>query len=223
MPAIDLHTHTWLSPDGGLLPRHFERMFSRGSLDYVAVTDHNTIAAAQELRRQFGDRIIVGEEISTTEGDLIGLYLTDPVPKGLSTAEAVRRIHEQSGLVYVPHPFEHFRKSGGTTMLASLDGEIDILEVFNGRTVVPGHNDKASSWAHDHKLPGAASSDAHGWAGWGKTYTVLATAPTRDTLCDLLRGASLVTTPPGLRMLLYPKLNRVKHWIKGSKQGGSSS
>jgi len=210
MPKIDLHTHTWVSPDGGLLPKHFEAAFVRGLLDYVAVTDHNTIAAAQQLQRRFGERIIVGEEISTREGDLIGLYLTQAVPAGLSAREAAHRIKAQGGLVYVPHPFERLRKSGGTTMLAALSDAIDILETHNGRIFLRRPNGLAASYAAQHALPAAASSDAHGFVGWGSTYTMLPQRPTRDTLCALLSGATLSKGRPGVRMLLYPTANRLR-------------
>lgn len=210
MPKIDLHTHTWASPDGGLLPKHFEAAFARGLLDYVAITDHNTITAAQQLQRRFGKRIIVGEEISTREGDLIGLYLTQAVPAGLSAREAVQRIKAQGGLVYVPHPFERLRKSGGTAMLTVLSGTIDILETHNGRIFLRRPNDLAAAYAAQHALPAAASSDAHGFAGWGGTYTTLSQPPTRDTLCALLSGAMLSKGRPGARMLLYPTANRLR-------------
>jgi predicted metal-dependent phosphoesterase TrpH len=99
-------------------------------------------------------------------------------------------------------------------MLVELDDEIDILEVWNGRTIVQSHNRKAAEWARTHKLPAAASSDAHGWIGWGGVYTTIALAPEPHTLCSLLRNASLTTAQPGVRMLLYPKVNRVSKWSK---------
>ncbi|HEU4966331.1 MAG TPA: PHP domain-containing protein [Candidatus Saccharimonadales bacterium] len=210
MLKIDLHTHTWASPDGGLLPKHFETVFARGLLDYVAVTDHNTITAAQQIQRRFGKRIIVGEEISTREGDLIGLYLTQAVPAGLNVREAAQRIKAQGGLVYVPHPFERLRKSGGTTMLAVLSDIVDILETHNGRIFLRRPNDLAAAYAAQHALPAAASSDAHGFVGWGNTYTTLPEPPTRDTLCALLSDATFSKGRPGARMLLYPTVNRLR-------------
>lgn len=213
MPAIDLHTHSFASPDGGLRPEHYEAMLASGRLDYVAVTDHNTIAAAKYLQARLGERIIVGEEISTTGGDVVGLYLTEAVPVGLSPHEVVKRVHAQGGLVYLPHPFEHFRKSGGAAMLNVLGDEIDIMEVYNGRTIVQSNNRAAAAWAAIHHVPAAASSDAHGWNGWGRTHTRLTGIPTRDTLCKLLRTGLLVTTHPSLLMLLYPKWNRFRHYL----------
>jgi|SRR5581483_11398085 len=218
MPRLDLHTHSWLSPDGGLQLQHFEHVFARGLLDVVAVTDHNTIEAALSLQQRFGERIIVGEEISTTQGDIIGLFLKQAVPAGLTAAEAARRIRSQGGLVYVPHPFERFRKSGGGA-LDMLADVIDIVEVYNGRTVLQRHNVHAADWAAAHRLPGAASSDAHGMAGWGKTYTQVAATPTRENLCTLLASAVRVTKRPGVRMLLYPKVNRVRHFLQPLAMG----
>ncbi len=207
---VDLHTHSNASPDGGLRPEHYRHMLTSGNLDVIAVTDHNTIAAALRLRAELGEGIIVGEEISTDGGDIIGLYVTRAVPAGLPAREAVRLVHEQGGLVYVPHPFVRLRSSAGTRLLASLAGQIDILEVHNGRTLGRWHNAEAQAWAVTHSLPGAASSDAHGISGWGKTYTIVPETPTVHTLPALLLRATYHLGQPSLRAMLYPGANRLR-------------
>src|SRR5262245_43185713 len=106
---IDLHTHSIASPDRSLSAKNYQKMLASGKLDYVAVTDHNVIDFARILHDQLGEQIIVGEEIATSEGEIIGLYLTSVVPSGLSAAETVRAIKDQDGLVYIPHPFETLR------------------------------------------------------------------------------------------------------------------
>jgi predicted metal-dependent phosphoesterase TrpH len=110
MPRVDLHTHSLASPDGALRAADYTVMLASGRLNYIAVTDHNRIDFALQLQAQLGPQIIVGEEITTTDGEIIGLYLHEVVPAGLSTLEAVQRIRQQGGLVYVPHPFETVRK-----------------------------------------------------------------------------------------------------------------
>lgn len=210
MVKADFHTHSTVSPDGALAPKHYQRMLQRRSLDCIAVTDHNTIAAAQQLHAELGDAIIVGEEITTAEGEIIGLYLTETIPPNLSAAETVQRIHAQGALVYVPHPFETVRKGLNESVLKQIADGVDIMEVHNGRAVFQNRTSQALAWIAAHGVPGAASSDAHGVAGWGRTYSMLEAMPTRDTLVALLAKASYQRGFPGVRGILYPKFNRLR-------------
>jgi predicted metal-dependent phosphoesterase TrpH len=206
----DLHTHSVASPDGSLTEQHYRRMLDSGRLDYIAVTDHNTIAFAEELRRKLGPRIIVGEEINTLDGEIIGLYLKKRVKPGMSAAETAVAIRKQGGLIYVPHPFETVRKGMRLDTLAHLVDWVDIIETNNGRAVFQNKSQLAREWAAMHQVAGAASSDAHGWHGWGKTYSLLKRAPTNATLPDLLAAATYKAGRPGLRGMLYPKFNRIR-------------
>ncbi|HKR82045.1 MAG TPA: PHP domain-containing protein [Candidatus Saccharimonadales bacterium] len=210
MFKIDLHTHSYGSPDGGLRMRHYQRALDEGMLDFIAVTDHNRIDVAQELQAALGQQIIVGEEINTTAGEIIGLYLQENVPAGLSPEETVKRIKKQGGLVYVPHPFETVRKGVPEHVLKKLAKDVDILEVHNGRAVFQNHSSRASAWVKNNDCVGASSSDAHGFRGWGKTYSCIEGKPTRDNLVKLLSAASYAVHAPGVIGLLYPKLNRAK-------------
>src|SRR5437867_4911121 len=126
---VDLHNHTHYSPDSILPPKRFvERARSRG-LDCITVTDHNTIDGAGEVQdaaAKAGLRVIVGEEIRTAEGELIGLFLTEAVPRGLSSYEEMERVKTQGGLVGVPHPFDHLRSALNSQAMARLIGRIDF-------------------------------------------------------------------------------------------------
>ncbi len=102
MFKIDLHTHSSASPDGGITPQQYAHVLATNQLDLIAVTDHNRIDTALELHRALGDRIIVGEEIMTTSGEIIGLYLEKPVSAGLSPDETISQIKQQGGIVYIP-------------------------------------------------------------------------------------------------------------------------
>ncbi|HSW99226.1 MAG TPA: PHP domain-containing protein [Candidatus Saccharimonadales bacterium] len=210
---MDLHTHSAASPDGGITAVQYRRMLADGRLDVVAVTDHNRVDFALGLRAELGARVIVGEEITAREGEIIGLYLESAVPAGLSAQETVRRIKQQHGLVYIPHPFETVRKGLDVATLEAIAADVDIIETRNGRAVFQNRSAAAGVWAAKHAVPGAASSDAHGAVGWGKTYSVLAAAPTHATLVTLLYDAQLAASPPGLRGVLYPKLNRLRKKI----------
>jgi hypothetical protein len=162
------------------------------------------------LRAKLGDRIIVGEEISTTAGDIIGLYLKEVVPGGLELRQAVNHIRRQDGLVYIPHPFETLRQGLNLGALDSIAKEVDIIEIYNGRAVFQNRSQRAITWSIKHRIPGAAASDAHGNAGWSKTYTILKAMPQRYTLSALLQQGNTVWAWPGVRALLYPKWNRIR-------------
>jgi len=210
MYKIDLHTHSVASLDGSLTEASYRKMLQSGGLQYIAVTDHNTISFATELRAKLGGAIIVGEEITSREGEIIGLYLTQVVPAGLTARETVTAILQQGGLVYIPHPFETVRKGITAQTLDDIADEVDIVETHNGRAFFQNRGAKAKAWAAGHRVPGAASSDAHGQHGWGRTYSVLSAPPSAKNLPALLAKAQFVTGLPGVRGLLYPKLNRIR-------------
>lgn len=214
MYKLDLHTHSHASPDGSLRLEDYERMLA-GTLDIVAITDHDSISFAVEAKAKLGDRIIIGEEISTLEGEIIGLYLSKKVEPGLSATDTVQAIHAQGGIVYVPHPFETVRKGLPLTVLDTIAASVDIMEVGNGRAVFQDKSAQARKWAAEHHTAMAASSDAHGWHGWGKTYSAVSALPTLQTLASLLRQPTTEykSDKVGLRGIMYPKINRHRNKI----------
>jgi len=207
---VDFHTHSQISPDGALRPFDYRRALERRELDCIAVTDHNDITMAKQLNEAFGERIIIGEEITTAEGEIIGLFLQQVVKPYMSSVETVKAIHDQGGLVYIPHPFETVRSGVTPDTLESIADQVDIIEVHNGRAIFQDKSKSALEWAAKHSIVGAASSDAHGPAGWGKTYTIIADIPTRDTLIELLKKATFRRGFPGVRGISYPKYNRFR-------------
>lgn len=210
---VDFHTHSVASPDGAITQQQYKQMLEKGSLDCIAVTDHNTIDLALELHAELGDKIIVGEEITTRKGEMIGLFLTKEVPAMLPLEDTIKLIKEQGGLVYVPHPFETVRKGIDAHELARIAHDIDIIEVHNGRAVFQNRSKDAVKWSEECGVPGAAGSDCHGIAGWGRTYTSLDAMPSRENLLELMKAATLNYASPGVRGVLYPKVNRLqKKW-----------
>lgn len=210
MFKLDLHTHSVASPDGGITLRQYRMALENGRLDCIAITDHNRIDFATQAKAQLGERIIVGEEIMTSHGEIIGLFLDEPIEPGMSPEDTIAAIREQHGLVYIPHPFETVRKGLHPATLEQIQADVDIIEVCNGRAFLQNRGEQALVWAKLNQVAAAASSDAHGVRGLGKTYTALPSAPTRDTLLSLLRGATLHTGRPGLRSLLYPKYHTIR-------------
>lgn len=216
MFKVDLHTHSEGSPDGGVTLAQYAKVLDSGALDLIAITDHNRIDYAQAIQSQLGDRIIVGEEIMTTHGEIVGLYLQDVVPAGLTPLDTVKQIKDQGGLVYIPHPFETVRKGLHPATLDELVDYIDIVEVCNGRAFLQNRSSQAVVWTKLNQKSPAASSDAHGVRGLGRTYTDFTELPTKGSFLHLLDTAVLRTSHPSFRSLLYPKYHRLRKKLKGT-------
>jgi predicted metal-dependent phosphoesterase TrpH len=205
---LDLHVHSEASRDGGLSAAQLEAAFESGKIDVLAVTDHDVIEGARKLARRFGNRVIVGEEITSRQGEIIGLFLKERVQPGLTAAETCRAIKAQGGLVYIPHPFETRRKGLDKTALEELAGLVDIVETHNGRSL-QDRSTEARDWAGLNRIAGAASSDAHGPAGLGRSYSLVEDQPTPGNLAVLLKDAELAAARPPLKAYLEPSLNRL--------------
>jgi predicted metal-dependent phosphoesterase TrpH len=169
---VDCHLHTAASGDAVLTLEELAERARATGLDAVCITDHNvTEAAAAAAGRDLGMRIIVGEEIRTPDGDVIGLFLTERIPYVLPLAEVIGRIRAQGGLVYAPHPFDLVRSSTGRVLPGLCrQGAVDIIEVFNAKIEDPALNDRAAELARSYALPGGAGSDAHDAPGVGAAY-----------------------------------------------------
>jgi predicted metal-dependent phosphoesterase TrpH len=169
---VDCHLHTVASGDSVLTVEELADQARQAGLDVVCVTDHNvTHAAVAAAERDLGVRVIVGEEVRTPDGDLIGLFLTERIPYVLPVTEVVGRIRGQGGLVYVPHPFDQVRSSLGRVLPGlCAAGSVDVIEVFNAKIADQSVNGRAASLAQAFGLPGGAGSDAHDAPGVGAAY-----------------------------------------------------
>jgi predicted metal-dependent phosphoesterase TrpH len=169
---VDCHLHTVASGDSVLTLEDLAERARENGLDVVCITDHNVTSAATEAAgRDLGVRIVVGEEIRTPDGDVIGLFLTERIPYVLPLAEVIGRIRAQGGLVYVPHPFDLVRSSLGTVLPGlCAAGAVDIIEVFNAKIADQALNNRAADLAAAFGLPGGAGSDAHDAPGVGAAY-----------------------------------------------------
>lgn len=183
---IDLHTHTRCSKDSLNQYDRIIEAVQRAGLDGIAVTDHNTFEGALEMQRRAPFIVIPGEEIKTTRGEIIGLFLSDEIPPGLTPLDTIDRIHGQGGLVYVPHPFDEVRGSRlARPALAEITPRIDILEVFNARNALPRFNSRAREYAAGHGLLAGAGSDAHTYGEYGRAYVEV---PSFDGPTDFLEA-----------------------------------
>lgn len=210
MFKLDLHTHSTASPDGGISAEQYAQVLEDGLLDFIAVTDHNSIDHAVHLHELLGEAIIVGEEITAHEGELIGLFLTEAIPPGLTALETAQAIRSQGGLVYLPHPFETVRKGLSPTIVDQIIELVDVIEVFNGRAVFQNKGPQATTVARINGKPGAAASDAHGVKGLGTAFSTIKQSPTAANLVNQLTVAHLTMHRPPLQTLLYPKAHRLK-------------
>lgn len=173
---VDLHLHTFRSPDSLTTYEQVIRAVQERGLDAVAVTDHNTIRGALELREMAPFPVIVGEEIRTQVGEVIGYFLEEEIPPGLSLDETIARIRDQGGLVAVPHPVDRVRRSsalGEAETLRVLD-QVDFVEGWNARCLFVEDNVRAQALARQHGKPMTAGSDAHSWREIGLAYVQVA-------------------------------------------------
>jgi predicted metal-dependent phosphoesterase TrpH len=169
---VDLHMHTDHSPDCATpVEVLLETARDRG-LGAIAITDHNEVSGALEARRiaeRTGEiKVIVAEEVKTAEqGEVIGLFLEQKIPRGLSMAETIAAIRDQGGLVYVPHPFDRFHSVPDYEHLLEIVEEIDVLEVFNPRVALTAFNEEAERFARKYRIVPGAGSDSHVAQGLG--------------------------------------------------------
>ena len=165
--------HTCYSGDAvTTLDELAERVESSG-IDVLCITDHHAVRGAFEaIERGLGCRVVVGEEVRTARGEVIGLFLRERIPHGLSPEETMGRIREQGGVVYVPHPFDPVRRPLQEDALREqcATGAIDAIEVFNAKTSFASLNTRAADLAREFALPGGAGSDAHGPEAIGAAY-----------------------------------------------------
>lgn len=192
---VDLHVHSRGSFDALSAPREIVKAASERGLTHLAITDHDRIDVALEVREvaPAGLTVIIGEEVKTSDGDLICLFLDRAIPPGLSPVETIAAAREQGGLVGIPHPFDRMRGSLlRDASMASLAPLVDWVETHNARLVGHGNED-ASAFAREHGLPGIAVSDAHSIMEIGVAYTALDGDPSTPAgLLGCLAGAEII-------------------------------
>ena len=186
---IDLHCHTHHSRDSLMTFEALLRRMDQRGMDMVAITDHNTISGARAFYARAPERFLIGEEIKTTAGELIALFLNEEVPPGLSPEETIARVHAQGGLVGASHPLDRLRgEAMGMQTLESIRRELDFLEVFNARITFSNDNRLARESAARWGLPGSAGSDAHAPSEVGRAYVDM---PTFDGPQEFLESLAL--------------------------------
>jgi predicted metal-dependent phosphoesterase TrpH len=200
----DLHMHTDHSHDCSVpVPALLDHAETIG-LGAIAITDHNVFSGAQEAVELARDRdlvVIPGEEVKTDSGEVIGLFLDEEIPRGMSMGETIAAIREQGGVVYLPHPFDRLHTIPDATTLHRHLAEIDVFEVFNARLLFEAMNDEALRFARKYNLTMGAGSDAHVLQGVGTGLVRLRAFETPEEFLISLRTAEILRRPKSLLYL----------------------
>ena len=193
---VDLHMHTDHSPDCATpVEVLLETARDRG-LGAIAITDHNEVSGALEARRIAAGmsdiKVIVAEEVKTAEqGEVIGLFLEEKIPKGMTMAETIAAIRAQGGLVYVPHPFDRFHSVPDYEHLLDMVEEIDVLEVFNPRVALTAFNEEAERFARKYRIVPGAGSDSHVAQGLGSVRVRIHDFDGPEEFLEAMRDADI--------------------------------
>ncbi len=192
------HVHTNASHDSFVSPDALIARCLDQGIDLLAVTDHHSLAGAQVVKARAPFTVIIGEEIRTAEGgEIIGLFLSAVIPRGLPSADVIAAIRRQGGLVYAPHPFDSVRGTRwrDPAVRDAVLKAADIIEVFNGRNLHPEENRLAAEAADRRQKAPCVGADAHTLAEIGGTIALLAPAESPAQLLLSLVRATFMTAP----------------------------
>jgi glycosyltransferase involved in cell wall biosynthesis len=199
---VDLHMHTDHSGDCATPVEVLLRTAKVQGLGAIAVTDHNEIAGAfeaQALAAAYGVKVIVAEEVKTgDQGEVIGLFLDEKIPRGMTLAETVAEIRRQGGLVYVPHPFDRMHSVPDYEHLLGIVEDIDAIEVYNPRVAIGSFNEEAARFAAKYRIVAGAGSDAHVAQGLGSVRVRMRDFDGPEEFLESLREADILTKPSSL-------------------------
>jgi glycosyltransferase involved in cell wall biosynthesis len=197
---VDLHMHTDHSYDCATPVEVLLAEARAQGLGAIAITDHNEVSGALEARAKAdGLKVIVAEEVKTAdEGEVIGLFIEEKIPRGLSLGETIAEIKRQGGLVYVPHPFDRLHSVPDYEHLLDVLDEVDAIEVFNPRVAISEFNEEAVRFAAKYRIPAGAGSDAHVPQGLGSVRIRMRDFEGPEEFLQSLRDADIVRNPASL-------------------------
>jgi predicted metal-dependent phosphoesterase TrpH len=203
--VVDLHTHTNASHDCQVPPALLLEQAEAEGLGAVAITDHNVFSGAREALQLASDReliVIPGEEVKTDgQGEVIGLFLREEIPRGMSFGDTIAAIKEQDGIVYLPHPFDRMHAIADAATLHRHLGDVDVFEVYNARLLFEAYNDEALRFARKYNLTMGAGSDAHVLQGLGTGALRMRRFADREEFLLSLRSAEVLRRPKSLLYL----------------------
>ncbi len=198
---IDLHVHSQYSKDSLLQLNLLKKLSQKKGITPI-ITDHNTI----EGNLKYGCNVIA-QEIRAEEGEIIGLFMMEGIQRGLPLQEVVEKLKQQDALIYAPHPFDGIRKE--TALQDAIKKiKVDVIEVFNGRTINDNHNKIAHKYAEENNIPKAVGSDSHTRFEFGKTYITMEEFYSKKEFIQNLRKALFVTKKAPLWIHALSKTTR---------------
>lgn len=192
MLKADLHIHTEYSMDCNMpLEKIIGRCLEMG-INCIAICDHGTAEGALKMRDIAPFPVIVAEEILTPHGEIMGMFLEETIPSGLSVEQTISQIRAQGALVCIPHPFDTFRQSAlRSNMIEEIAEQIDIIEVFNSRTLLPQNSAKALAFALKYGIAKSAGSDAHTPYEIGNAYVEMPEFNGKDDFLQALEKGNI--------------------------------
>ncbi len=199
---VDLHMHTDHSSDCATPVDVLLATAREEGLGAIAVTDHNEVSGAIDARakaEEYGVKVIVGEEVMTAhQGEVIGLFIEEKIPRGMTLGETIAEIKRQGGLVYVPHPFDRMHSVPDYEHLLAVVEDVDAIEVFNPRIAIPAYNEEAVRFAGKYRIVGGAGSDAHVAQGLGSLRIRMRDFDGPEEFLASLADADIVGRPSSL-------------------------
>lgn len=174
MLTVEFHCHTIFSKDSLTKPQDLVKICRRKGIDRVVITDHNSIEGARAAHILDPELVIVGEEILTTQGEILAAFVKEEIPPRLTPRETLKRLKDQGAFISVSHPFDELREGGWdeNDLLAILP-EVDAIEVYNSRCIFPRFNRRAREFAEKYNIAGTVGSDAHAAFELGRSFMLL--------------------------------------------------
>jgi glycosyltransferase involved in cell wall biosynthesis len=219
---VDLHMHTDHSHDCATPVEVLLATARDQGLGAIAVTDHNEVSGAVEAAAKaadYGVKVIVGEEVKTAhQGEVIGLFLQEKIPRGMTLAETVAEIRRQGGVVYVPHPFDRMHAVPDYEHLLDVVEDVDAIEVYNPRVAIGSFNEEAARFAAKYRIPAGAGSDAHVAQGLGSVRVRMPDFDGAVEFLEALRAAEIITKPSSLLYVQALKFLQTKATPAGARE-----
>jgi predicted metal-dependent phosphoesterase TrpH/glycosyltransferase involved in cell wall biosynthesis len=219
---VDLHMHTDHSHDCATPVEVLLATAKERGLGAIAVTDHNEVSGALDAAakaEQFGVKVIVAEEVKTaSQGEVIGLFLTEKIPRGLTLEETVAEIKRQGGLVYVPHPFDRMHSVPDYEHLLTILPQIDAIEIYNPRVAIGSFNEEAERFARKYRIVAGAGSDSHVAQGLGSVRIRMHDFDGPEEFLESLRTADIITKPSSLLYVQALKFLETKATPAGARR-----
>jgi predicted metal-dependent phosphoesterase TrpH len=222
----DLHIHTRYSMDCQMELDKIIKRCQKLGINCIAVADHGTAEGALEMQKKAPFKVIIAEEIMTTDGEIMGMFLKETIKSEanarITPQEAIKRIREQGGLVNLQHPFETIRGSAlKDKVIDEIADDIELVEVLNSRSPLPANSDKAKAFAEKHHIPSGAGSDAHSYFEIGNAYMEMPDFNTKEEFLKAITQGKICGKRSNILVHLFSFWAKVKgktmRALKGKK------